>query len=154
MSSNTANNSTDELDFEASLVLLSEPKQLDLTSRFRRDADAYYVEAKRSTVSSVAQIPYWMYGVLVVLGWNEAMLVLFNPLYFAMLLGLLGAAWVIVQLNLVGPLYAVARTVTGEVQRQASARLREHFSQPVASIPDKPENDIGEEVEMKKINGR
>ncbi|KAG8871574.1 Dynamin-like GTPase that mediates homotypic ER fusion [Serendipita sp. 405] len=154
MPSNTATNSTDELDFEDSLVLLSEPKQLDLTSRFRRDADAYYVEAKRSTVSSVAQIPYWMYGVLVVLGWNEAMLVLFNPLYFAVLLGLLGATWVIVQLNLVGPLYAVARTVTGEVQRQASARLREHFSQPVASIPDKPENDIGEEVEMKKINGR
>jgi hypothetical protein len=27
-----------------------------------------------------------MYGVLVVLGWNEAMAVLFNPLYFATLL--------------------------------------------------------------------
>lgn len=37
-------------------------------------------------VSSVAQIPLWMYGVLVVLGWNEAMAVLFNPLYFTMLL--------------------------------------------------------------------
>jgi hypothetical protein len=32
-----------------------------------------------------------MYGVLVVLGWNEAMAVLFNPLYFAMLL-ILGAS--------------------------------------------------------------
>jgi hypothetical protein len=32
-----------------------------------------------------------MYGVLVVLGWNEAMMVLFNPLYFAVLLGFLGA---------------------------------------------------------------
>jgi hypothetical protein len=50
------------------------------------------VEAKRSTVASIAQIPYWMYGVLVVLGWNEAMMVLFNPLYFAVLLGMLGAA--------------------------------------------------------------
>lgn len=127
--------STDEFDFGASLVLLSEPKQLDITSRFRRDADAYYVEAKRSTVSSVAQIPYWMYGVLVVLGWNEAMLVLFNPLYFAALLGLLGAAWVIFQLNLVGPLYAVGKTVTGEIQRQLSARLREHFSQPLDTAP-------------------
>ena len=89
-----AASSTEEFDFASSLVLLSEPKQLDITSRFRRDADAYYVEAKRSTVSSVAQIPYWMYGVLVVLGWNEAMLVLFNPLYFAVLLGMLGAAYV------------------------------------------------------------
>jgi hypothetical protein len=32
-----------------------------------------------------------MYGALAVLGWNEAMAVLFNPLYFAMLL-ILGAS--------------------------------------------------------------
>jgi protein SEY1 len=72
--------------------VFSEIKAVDLTNRFRRDADAYYVEAKRSTVSSVAQIPVWMYGVLIVLGWNEAMVVLFNPLYFAMLLLLLASA--------------------------------------------------------------
>ncbi|KAG8757445.1 Dynamin-like GTPase that mediates homotypic ER fusion [Serendipita sp. 396] len=72
MPSNTANNPTDELRFEASLVLLLEPKRLNLPSRFRRDANAYYVAAGRSTVSFVVQIPHWVYGVLVVLGWNEA----------------------------------------------------------------------------------
>jgi hypothetical protein len=58
----------------------------------------------------------------------------------------------IIQLNLAGPLLAVTRTVTGEVlysaqtrsslltrplqiQRQATARLREHFSQPVDTAP-------------------
>jgi hypothetical protein len=88
-----ASNSADEFDSTTFLVL-SETKLLDIISRFRRDVDAYYVEAKRSTVtvSSIAQIPYWMYGVLVVLGWNEAMMVLFNPLYFAVLLSMLGAA--------------------------------------------------------------
>lgn len=75
-----------EFDFSSTLIIFSETKQLDLIAKFRREADAYYVEAKRSTVSSIAQIPMWMYGVLVVLGWNEAMAVLFNPLYFAMLL--------------------------------------------------------------------
>jgi hypothetical protein len=35
------------------LVVFSETKKLDLENRFRRDADAYYVEAKRSVVSSV-----------------------------------------------------------------------------------------------------
>lgn len=75
-------NSADEFDFPSTLIVFTETKCIDLTSRFRKDADAYYVEAKRSTVSSIAQIPYWMYGVLVVLGWNEAMVVLFNPLYF------------------------------------------------------------------------
>lgn len=81
----------DEFDFDATLIVFSETKLLDLTSRFRKDADAYYVEAKRSTVSSIAQIPYWVYGAFVILGWNEAMAVLFNPLYFAMLL-ILGAS--------------------------------------------------------------
>ena len=84
--------SSEEFDFPQTLIIFSETKSLDLTNRFRKDADAYYVEAKRSMVSSVAQIPYWMYGVLVVLGWNEAMVVLFNPLYFAMLLVLLASA--------------------------------------------------------------
>jgi len=83
---------SDDLDVESSLVIFSETKALELTNKFRKDADAYYVEAKRSTVASIAQIPVWMYGVLVVLGWNEAMAVLFNPLYFAMLaIGLVSA---------------------------------------------------------------
>lgn len=84
----------DDYDFDGSLTILSDTKILDITSRFRKDADAYYVEAKRSVVSSVAQIPTWMYGVLVVLGWNEAMVVLFNPLYFTFMLCALAAAWV------------------------------------------------------------
>jgi len=85
---------TDEFDFNSTLVIFTETKALELTNKFRKDADAYYVEAKRSTVSSVAQIPYWMYGVLVVLGWNEAMAVLFNPLYFTFLLVAL-ATWLV-----------------------------------------------------------
>ena len=90
--SDSLTDAADDFDFPATLVIFTETKILDIMARFRRDADAYYVEAKRSTVSSVAQIPYWMYGVLVVLGWNEAMAVLFNPLYFAMLALLLGFA--------------------------------------------------------------
>ena len=83
---------TEEFDFDSTLTIFSETKALDISSRFRRDADAYYVEAKRSTVSGIAQIPYWMYVVLVVLGWNEAMAILFNPLYFATLIvGLVSA---------------------------------------------------------------
>ena len=83
---------TEEFDFESTLTVFSETKAIDISTRFRRDADAYYVEAKRSTVSGIAQIPYWMYGVLVVLGWNEAMTILFNPLYFvALIVGLISA---------------------------------------------------------------
>ncbi|KAI0358523.1 root hair defective 3 GTP-binding protein [Trametes cingulata] len=126
---------SEEFDFPSTLVVFSETKALDLTNRFRRDADAFYVEAKRSTVSSVAQIPYWVYGLLVVLGWNEAMVILFNPFYFAMLLVLLASAWIIIQLGMVGPVFQIARTLGGEVHRQVEGRLREHFSQPQLAQP-------------------
>jgi hypothetical protein len=76
----------DGKDDAPGLVVFSETKALELGARFRREADAHYVEAKRSTVVGFAQIPKWMYAVLVVLGWNEAMLILFNPLYFTMVL--------------------------------------------------------------------
>jgi len=106
----------DEFDFESSLIVFSETKALDLTNKFRKDADAFYVEAKRSTVSSVAQIPYWMYGVLVILGWNEAMAIIFNPLYFTFMLLGLAAAYITIQLGLVGPLMSVLGTVSQEVR--------------------------------------
>lgn len=125
----------EEIDFQSSLTIFSETKCLDLANRFRRDADAYYVEAKRSTVSSIAQVPYWMYCVMVVLGWNEAMLVLFNPLYCMLAIAATTLAYLLMKLRLVGPLLQVSRTVVGEVQRQASDRLRAHFSQPVLEAP-------------------
>lgn len=128
-------NSTDEFDFPSTLVIFTETKSLDLTARFRKDADAYYVEAKRSTVSSIAQIPYWMYGVLVVLGWNEAMVVLFSPLYFTFTLMTLVTSYIIVKLGLTGPLFQVSKTVFAEVQTQATNRMRDHFSQPILAQP-------------------
>jgi len=106
------------------------------------------VEAKRSLVSSVSQIPYWIYIALVVLGWNEAMTVLFNPVYFVTLLAIVAASYVIISLNLAGPILQITSTVTGEVQRQAHMRLKEYFAEPAASAAEerdgirrrKPEN--------------
>lgn len=60
-----------DFDFDASLNVLSSSKMETLASSFRREADAYYVEAKRSLVSSISQVPAWIYAVMAVLGWNE-----------------------------------------------------------------------------------
>lgn len=104
-----------ESDFDASLTVFSANKQAELSNKFRKDADAFYVEAKRSTVSGIAQIPTWMYGVLVVLGWNEAMMILFNPFYFTLTLLVTASSWVIHQLGLSGPLLQMLKTIAGEV---------------------------------------
>ncbi|KAA1471741.1 protein SEY1 [Dentipellis sp. KUC8613] len=147
----------EEFDYAASLVIFTETKALDVATRFRRDADAYYVEAKRSTVSSIAQVPYWMYGVLVVLGWNEAMMVLFNPLYFTMLLVLLASSYVIIQLGLVGPLLQITGTIAREIRRQGESRLREHFSEPLHAQAAQAQRaingtdtDTGSEIEERR----
>lgn len=71
--------------------LLSASKQLDLSTRFKKDADAYYVEAKRSVVTTMSQIPGWMYGLLLVLGRNDIAAVVFNPLQI-IVVAVLGAA--------------------------------------------------------------
>ncbi|PPQ70293.1 hypothetical protein CVT25_014615 [Psilocybe cyanescens] len=149
---------SEDFDFTATLTVFTETKAVDLTNKFRKDADAYYVEAKRSTVSSIAQIPYWMYGVLVVLGWNEAMAILFNPLYFTFLLIILAASYVTIQLGLVGPLFQVVRTVGGEVQRQAVARLREQFAEPALApaVPamSRADEDTAEEEVKQELRSR
>lgn len=114
-----------EFDFQETLVVLSEAKQMELAERFRREADAYFLEAKRSMVSSISQIPVWMYGVIAILGWNEFITVLRNPLYFTLLLILGAAAFVTVQLNMVSFLTAdtacpqtlIRRFRLGQLQR-------------------------------------
>lgn len=147
-----------DLDYDASLIIFSETKKLDLENRFRRDADAYYVEAKRSMVSSIAQIPVWMYGALVVLGWNEAMTVLFNPLYAAMLLVLGATAYIVLQLGLLGPILQVTRTVGNEIHRIAMDKLREAFRdiQPQLEAPHRNTSDVSErerEKERRRMTG-
>ncbi|KAG0707121.1 RHD3/Sey1 [Suillus ampliporus] len=116
-SSDPLTSTDEEFDFPSTLIIFSETKSLDLASRFRENADAYYVEAKRSTVSGIAQIPYWMY---------EAMVVVFNPLYFTLmalitsyvysiLVSMKILTYFIVKLGLTGPLFRVSGTVLTEV---------------------------------------
>ncbi len=118
-------------DFASTLTIFTESRKADIGTRFRKESDALYVEAKRSTVSSIAQIPLWMYGVMVVLGWNEFMAVLSSPVYFAFLLVLIASAYVVWKLNLSGPMVSVGKAVAREVHRLADDQLRSHFSQPL-----------------------
>ncbi|CEQ40273.1 SPOSA6832_01887 [Sporobolomyces salmonicolor] len=118
----------DDFDFPASLLILTPSQQAALSTRFKRESDAYYLEAKRSMVASRAQIPYWIYGVLAVLGWNEFVAVIRSPVYFTMLLLLGAAAYVTWSLNMTGPVIAVARGVSNEVIRTVNEQLHNYFT--------------------------
>ncbi|GAA5977656.1 hypothetical protein JCM11641_006892 [Rhodosporidiobolus odoratus] len=117
-----------DFSFTDSLTLLSGSASASLSTRFKREADAYYLEAKRSMVASTAMIPYWIYGVLVVLGWNEFIAVIRSPIYFTMLLLLGAAAYVTWTLNMTGPVLAVARGVSNEVVKTVNEQLHNYFN--------------------------
>ena len=127
-----------EYDFSDTLNVISDTRRMTLADKFRRECDAYYVEAKRSMVSSISQIPYWMYGVIVVLGWNEFIAVLRNPLYFTLLLLAAAGTYITIQMNMVGPVTTLARGIGNEVYKVANNTLQEHFAAPAARQLEQP----------------
>ncbi|KAF8629437.1 hypothetical protein AX15_003482 [Amanita polypyramis BW_CC] len=118
-------------DFASSLVIFSETKIRDLQSKFSRDADAYYVEAERSMVVGIAQIPRWMYGLLLILGWNEALAIVLNPILLTLTIMAVVTSYFVVQLGLAGPLYHVVSTVFAEIWNQVSGMVRKQLTEPV-----------------------
>jgi len=57
--------------FEDEMTVLSDAKRADMMTRFKKTADGVYVEAKRSAIGGVTQVPLYFYGLLLALGWNE-----------------------------------------------------------------------------------
>lgn len=53
------------------MTMLSEGKRQDIGVRFKKAADGVYVEAKRSAIGGMTQVPLYFYGILLALGWNE-----------------------------------------------------------------------------------
>jgi hypothetical protein len=56
---------------EEEMTVISDAKQADLLVRFKKTADGVYVEAKRSAIGGMTQVPLYFYGLLLALGWNE-----------------------------------------------------------------------------------
>ena len=56
---------------EEEMSILSDGKRQDVTTRFKKTADGVYVEAKRSAIGGITQVPLYFYGLLLALGWNE-----------------------------------------------------------------------------------
>ena len=56
---------------EEEMSILSDSRKQDVTTRFKKTADGVYVEAKRSAIGGMTQVPLYFYGLLLALGWNE-----------------------------------------------------------------------------------
>ncbi|KAG9201837.1 Dynamin-like GTPase that mediates homotypic ER fusion [Epicoccum nigrum] len=107
------------------MVILSDTKQSDLLVRFKKTADGVYVEAKRSAIGGMTQVPLYFYGLLLALGWNEIVTVLRNPVYFIFLILAAIGAYVTYTLNLWGPMARMANAASAQALDIGKERLRE-----------------------------
>ncbi|KAK4580296.1 Dynamin-like GTPase that mediates homotypic ER fusion [Recurvomyces mirabilis] len=107
------------------MTLLSDAKNSDLSTRFRKTADGVYVEAKRSAIGGVTQIPLYFYGLLLALGWNEIVAVLQNPVYFIFLILLAAGAYVTYTLNLWGPMLRMSNAASSQGVEILREKLRD-----------------------------
>ncbi|OCK80276.1 GTP-binding protein Sey1 [Lepidopterella palustris CBS 459.81] len=110
---------------EEEMTVLSDYKQQDLLVRFKKTADGVYVEAKRSAIGGMTQVPLYFYGLLLALGWNEIMAVLRNPVYFILLILVGIGAYVTYTLNLWGPIARMANAASQQALEVGKERLRE-----------------------------
>ncbi|PGH11292.1 protein SEY1 [Polytolypa hystricis UAMH7299] len=115
----------DDKSLEEEMTILSEAKRQDLTVRFKKTADAVYVEAKRGAIGGITQVPLYFYGLLLALGWNEIIAVLRNPVYFLLLFLCAVAAYVTYQLNLWGPIIKMVEAASQQAIEEGKRRLRE-----------------------------
>ncbi|ANZ74219.1 BA75_00294T0 [Komagataella pastoris] len=127
--------------------LLSARDQDAIRHKFKKQTDALYVETKRSVINSKTEVPLYIYALLLVLGWNEFMIVLRNPLLITLLLIGLTGLYLGYKTNLLGPIIQVVQAMVQELQDQAKNKLRD----VLAPEPEAPSQvRIGKEVDVTK----
>lgn len=131
--------------------VVSSTDQEEVLRKFKRDTDAIFVASKGAIVQSRTQIPYYIYLIILVLGWNEFMAVIRNPFFFSLIL--LGAAafYGLYTTNLLGPAMTVGQRVVEETLAMAKQKLREFVVDEHEFHGRNLNKMAGEEIELRDI---
>jgi hypothetical protein len=131
----------DNIDSE-SLEILEPSKKKILLNRFRNTVEVLYIDAKHSVVSTQTEIPYWMFILIIILGWNEFMAVLRNPLYFLFIAAFGITFYALYRTNMLQPLLKIIRSILRDIGRQIVEKITSIENQSI----------INERYEMYKRN--
>lgn len=129
--------------------LLTAIQQNKIRDRFKRESDAIYIEAKRSVISQISSIPYYIYLIIMVLGWNEFMMVLRNPLLITFVILIGGGLYFAYNTNTLMPLISVVKVSLNHSKELAKDRLREMLKEEHRPTPQSTKDEI-ELDELKK----
>ncbi|EGV64587.1 Dynamin-like GTPase that mediates homotypic ER fusion [Yamadazyma tenuis] len=114
-----------ELDSNKFSHIISEIEKAEVLKKFKKEIDAKYIETKRSIVQHVTQIPYYIYIIIVVLGWNEFLAIIRSPVFFMLALLLGGGTYILYQLNLIKPAIQVGQRMVEEALTLGKQKLKE-----------------------------
>lgn len=128
--------------------ILNEIQKEKVLQQFRRQINVTVLDSKRSIIKTTTSIPVWIYIIIVVLGWNEFMMVIRNPLFVTLTLVLAVAFYFVNKFGLWRPVYSIAQSAVGETRNTIKERLRqlvldEHEQKPTA---------VSESFEMKDLS--
>lgn len=123
--------------------ILSSTQQLQVKKGFLKQAEVAYRDAMRSIVSNIAKIPPFMYVLLIVLGWNEFMAILRNPLYLVLTILICTGLFFVHTLNLWGPLEMAFQAIFKQ--------LKDHLASLL--LDDRPPPPM-ESYEMEDLTGK
>ncbi|MCH0629526.1 hypothetical protein JNB11_06095 [Kocuria palustris] len=111
---------------ETSFAQILDDKDQDIViKKFKKEIDAQFIETKRLIIQHITQIPYYIYIIILLLGWNEFMAVLRNPLLFSLLLIFGGAVYALYTMNMLTPAISVAQRLSDEAIQIGKEKLRE-----------------------------
>lgn len=121
-----------------------------LEETYKKLCEATFIDTKRSVTASKTHVPLWVIILLVVLGWNEFMTILRNPLYLILGLILGTAVYFIYMLNLNGPVMAFIQHTIHNVTKQISSHLKP--SEASARVPTPVTHTAVESMPQKKAS--
>lgn len=137
-------------------TLLNTKQQNKVKLRFKKETDAIYLDAKRSMIANKTSIPTFMYVLLILLGWNEFMAVLRNPILFVLAIIVITGLYFAYNMQMLGPMLTVANAMLVQTKTVVKEKLRDVLldeqdkvkivTPPISSHPSTEKKVVAEEV--------
>ncbi|KAG4097085.1 protein SEY1 [Neocallimastix lanati (nom. inval.)] len=107
------------------LIIIDDERSKKLLNKFIREIELQYIDAKRSVVNSTSKVPAWFIALTMVLGYNEFITVITNPIYLIVAVVSGVSFYALYVTNLLKPVLRVIRVVIQDIWLQINNYIQE-----------------------------
>ncbi|EEB07508.1 GTP binding protein Sey1 [Schizosaccharomyces japonicus yFS275] len=123
------------LEADTFFTFLNRKKKANIHVSVKRAADLVFLDCKRSIISTATRVPGYFWALLAVLGWNEFVSVLKNPVLLTLLLIVVSFLFILVQTGLAGPVKAFAERSVRNAVNSMGEKLAEKLDDYRSTSP-------------------